>query len=133
MQAHITRFFQGGVMEAADSSKSGRKKNSRFTTKLFLEAIPGTGGVIAAIAKRVGCSWITARRFIDEHPTVAEAWMDERNRVSDMAEANIIKAINEGDLSTSQWWLRVMRSDVYGDKAGVGGQVTIHLVHENWD
>ena len=30
---------------------------SLFTAKQFVDAIPGTGGIIDTIAKRVGCDW----------------------------------------------------------------------------
>lgn len=37
-----------------------------YTAAQFIEAIPGTGGIISAIAKRVGCDWITAKKYITE-------------------------------------------------------------------
>ena len=35
-----------------------------YKTQQFLDAIPGTGGIITAIAKRLGCSWHTAKKRI---------------------------------------------------------------------
>src|SRR5512145_2765925 len=79
-----------------------------FTTDQFIAAIPGTGGIVSAIAAKVGCEWHTAKKYIDEHPTVLQAWHDERSKINDKAKHNIIKAVNEGDLQMSKWWLQVM-------------------------
>lgn len=79
----------------------------KFTTKQFIDAIPGTGGVIEEIRKRVGCDWHTAKRYIEEHPTVKQAYENENNRITDISKNNIIKAIEHGDLAMSKWWLQV--------------------------
>jgi len=68
-----------------------------YKVEQFIEAIPGTGGIITAIAKRVGCSWNTARRYIDTHPTVRDAYAAECESVLDLAEAKTIEAIKNGD------------------------------------
>ena len=73
----------------------------------FLDAIPGSGGVISAIADKVGCEWHTVQRAIDRYPTVKEAYDDECHRVSDKAKHNIIKAVHGGDLPTSKWYLQM--------------------------
>ena len=95
----------------------------QFTAAQFIKAIPGTGGIISALAEKVGCGWHTAKRYIDDYVTVAEAWEAERNRITDKAKHNIIKAINGGDTQMSKWWLQVIdpefmpkqRSEVNGD------------------
>ena len=84
---------------------------AQYTAHQFVEAIPGTGGVISDIAEKVGCAWNTARKYIDRHPSVYDAWDCERNRITDIAENNIIQAVQKGDLQMSKWWLQVMRSD----------------------
>lgn len=63
---------------------------------------------MSAIAQAVGCDWHTARKYIDEHPTVKQAWENERNKITDKARHNIVKAIHDGDLQLSKWWLQVM-------------------------
>ena len=44
-------------------------------------------------------------------PVIHQAWEDERNRIKDKAQHNIIKAINDGDLQMSKWWLQVMDAE----------------------
>jgi hypothetical protein len=80
----------------------------KFTARQFIAAIPGSGGVVSQIAAAVGCDWHTARRYIDNHATVKEAWDAERHSITDKARHNILKAIDKGDLMMSKWWLQVM-------------------------
>jgi hypothetical protein len=96
----------------------------------FLKAIPGTGGIVSALAERVGCDWHTARRYIDTHATVKEAWEAERNKITDKARHNIVKAIGDGDLQMSKWWLQVMDAEfVPRAKAELTGT----LIVVDWD
>lgn len=86
---------------------------SRYTAAQFIKAIPGTGGIITALAKIVGCDWHTAKKYITAHATVAQAWQNERSRITDRAQHNIVKAIlgdedTPGDVQLSKWWLQVM-------------------------
>jgi hypothetical protein len=84
---------------------------ANYTAKQFIAAIPKTGGVISDIAKKVGCSWHTAKKYIEEYSTVNEAYQAEKNRITDIARNNIIKAIERNDLQMSKWWLQVMDDD----------------------
>lgn len=88
--------------------KNGNGYNGRFTAQQFIDAMPGTGGIISALADRCDCAWHTARKAVDRWPTVKQAWQNERAKVNDKAQHNVISAINGGDLQTSKWWLQVM-------------------------
>ncbi len=105
----------------------------KFTVAQFIEAIPGTGGIISAVASRIGCDWHTARKYIDNHITIKQAWDSERRRITDKAQHNIIKAINDGDLMMSKWWLQVMDPDFVpvqrNEMTGIGGGPIV----VNWD
>ena len=90
---------------------AGNGKNGNYTAQQFIDAIPGTGGVVSAIADNVGCAWHTAKRYLVEYATVSQAWENERNRITDRAEHNIVGAIKGGDLAMSKWWLQVMRDE----------------------
>jgi len=80
----------------------------RYTAEQFIKAIDGTGGVISAIAAAVGCDWHTAKKYINGYATIKQAYDNERNKITDKARHNIIKAIGSGDLQMSKWWLQVM-------------------------
>lgn len=83
----------------------------KYTAEQFIKAIKGTGGTITQIAKRVGCDWHTAKRYIERHPTVTLAWQNERHSITDRARWNVLKAIEAGDLQLSKWWLSVLDDD----------------------
>ena len=89
-------------------NENGNGYNGKFTAQQFIDAMPGTGGVVSLIAAVVGCAWNTAKKYIDEYPTVNRAWRNERSAINDKAQHNIIKSINEGDLQMSKWWLSVL-------------------------
>lgn len=80
--------------------------NGRYTAAQFIDAIPGTGGIITSIAKKVGCTWNTAKKYITNHPTVAQAYSNEENSVLDMAEVEMIKAMQDGELSALKFYLK---------------------------
>ena len=84
---------------------------SRYTAQQFISAIPGTGGIISALADSIGCEWHTAKKWVTDHATVKQAWQDERNKITDRAQHNIVKSILEGDVQLSKWWLQVMDPD----------------------
>ena len=66
-----------------------------FTAKQFIKAIPNTGGIITKIAERVGCAWHTAKKYIEQYPTIQQAYQNECERVLDIAESALIKSVTE--------------------------------------
>lgn len=80
-----------------------------FTVKQFETAIPGSGGIIATIAGRVGCSWHTAQTYLRDSPTLARLYEDEASKIDDLAESVVIKAMQEGDTNVAKWWLERRR------------------------
>jgi hypothetical protein len=79
--------------------------NGRYKAQDFIDAIPGTGGIVSVIAKRVGCAWHTAKKYIVEYATVTEAYQDECEAITDLAETTVIKSIKDGDTQTAKWYL----------------------------
>jgi hypothetical protein len=76
-----------------------------FTQQQFLEAIPGSGGLITAIARKVGCDWHTAKKYILRYATVNQAYQNECESILDVAELELIKAVRNGDLSAIKFYL----------------------------
>lgn len=105
-----------------------------YTARQFIDAIPGTGGIISAIAKRVGCDWTTAKKYIYEYPTIKQAYDDECEAVADMAESVLIQSIKAGDTADAKWYLSRIRRGKYAERHEVTGAdgeklaaVTIYL------
>lgn len=64
---------------------------ANYTAQQFIDAIPGSGGIISTIARRVGCSWHTAKKYIENYVTVKRAYDDEVGTVGDMVDSIIIR------------------------------------------
>ena len=79
--------------------------NGHYKAQQFIEVIPGTGGIVSAIAKRVGCCWNTARKYIDTHPTVRQAYDDECETVLDFAESKVIELMRHDDGQMIRYYL----------------------------
>ena len=103
-----------------------------YTAKQFINAIPGTGGIVSTIADRVGCKWHTARKYIEEYPTIKDAYNEEIERVIDLAEGVLIqniqiaarqaKAGHEVDTGDVKWFLsRKAKSRGYVERQEVTG------------
>jgi hypothetical protein len=103
--------------------------NNQYNAQVFIDAIPGTGGIISTIATRVGCAWHTAKKYIIEYPTIQQAYQNEKHQVDDKAVSNIYHAIGKGDLETSKWWVRMKLGDEFAPTEKVKEEIRI----VNWD
>lgn len=126
---------------------------NQYKASDFINIIPGTGGIITAIAKRVGCDWHTAKKYIEEYSTVKRAYEDELELVSDIAESVVIGNIKiayekqrkdkqPADSSDAKWYLtRKGKGRGYVEKAEMdvttGGQpiaiTTVEIVKDYGD
>ena len=102
-----------------------------YKVKTFLDAIPDTGGIVSALASKVGCDWHTAKKYIDKHSSLKGAWEAECNRVTDKAKHNIVEAIEGGDLQMSKWWVQV-KDDEFTPKVKQEntGTLTIEYIND---
>ena len=105
---------------------------NQYRASDFIKAIPGTGGIVATIAKRVGCDWHTAKKYITDYPTVQQAYQDECESVNDMVVGTILQAIKDGDVASAKWWASRKRKQEFGDAVDItSGGLPITVV--NWD
>lgn len=96
---------------------------SRYKTSVFEQAIPGSGGIISTIAKRVGCDWSTARKRIRESPKLTELYNNERETILDMAESTIFTSIRNGDTQDAKWLLsRLGKDRGYSERQEITGR-----------
>ena len=113
---------------------------SKYTANDFIAAIPGTGGIISAIARKVNCDWSTAKKWIDDYPTVKRAYDAECEAMLDLAESAVLRNIKlaaqgEGDTADAKWYLtKKGKRRNYGDAVEVtgegGGAVTFRVIYE---
>lgn len=108
-----------------------KQPGQRFTVAQFEAAIPNSGGIIATIARRVGCNWHTAANRIAESPTLSKMFEDEASTIDDLAESVVIKAMQAEDVSAAKWWLERRRRGKYATRQELtgaeGGAVSIQM------
>lgn len=78
---------------------------NKFTAQQLIDAMPGSGGIIANIARYIGGDWNTVKKYIETMPTVKAAYDAEVESLLDLAESNIVQSLKLGDISTSKWYL----------------------------
>jgi hypothetical protein len=100
-----------------------KRQGSRYTAQDFIDAIPGTGGIISAIARKVGCDWKTADSWVHDFPTVKRAYDAECETMLDLAESTVLKAIKDGDTADAKWYLtKKGKRRGYGDSLELAGK-----------
>ena len=96
--------------------------SKRYKNSDFEEAIKGSGGIMSAVAKRVGCDWQTAQRFIKNSDKLAKMFEAEREIVLDMAESTLFNSIKAGDTSDAKWLLsRLGKERGYAERKELTG------------
>lgn len=62
-----------------------------------LNAIRGSGGFVATVAKRLNCDWHTARKYIHKYKDTKDAFYDEQEIALDVVEGKAFQAAGNGD------------------------------------
>lgn len=112
----------GGEVLGGDGRSTGPKG---ITEEQITAALFAAGGVIAHAARKLGCGRKNLRERIDNNATLLQAELEAGERVLDLAESVVLKAINKGDVQAARWFLdrkgkkRGYRTTV--EHAGPGG------------
>jgi len=107
---------------------------SQYSAQTFIEAIPGTGGIISSIARKVGCEWETVKSYIDKYPTVKRAYDAECEAMLDLAESKLLASIKDGDTADAKWYLtKKGKRRGYGDAVEVSGPNGGAIQHQVFD
>jgi len=87
-----------------------------------LEAVKDSAGIVSNVARKLGCDWHTARRYIDEYATAQAAFDGETQRVNDLAEVKLIEQIQAGEQWAVKYRLSCKARDRgYGEAVQVSG------------
>ena len=107
-------------------------KGKRYTVAQFQKAIKDSGGLKSTIASRLGCSYNTVMSWLENKPTVREAYDEECERMNDLAQGILLKSIKEGNTQDAKWWLARKRKGEFGDALDIttAGQPVYRV---NWD
>jgi len=99
--------------------KMGKKRGApeKASVRKILNAIPGTGGLISAIAAKLKVHYHTVLNYEKKYEMVRQAIEEEKEKILDKAESNLFIKIKEGDEDTSKWFLaRKGRDRGYSEK-----------------
>lgn len=91
----------------------------RYSKSQIRKALHDNNGLETYAAKQLGCTYKTIRNYINRYPELAEEVFALRCKVSDIAQNNIMVAINNGDIDISKWWLGHMRKELFGAHASL--------------
>ena len=87
----------------------------KYSVAQFEKAIKGSGGIVTTIAKRLGCAFNTAKKYIEENEEIRILYNNEIESTADLAESILIKSIQGGNTQDAKWWLSRIRRDRFGD------------------
>ena len=105
----------------------------KYTQEQMIKALEESKGLIAPAARALGCSRDTIRSYLEEYTAVAQAKLDQREAVTDMAENSLYEAIRRGEAWAVCFYLKcVARDRGYVEKAEIGhtGNVQIEIVYD---
>ncbi len=71
-----------------------------------MKAIPGTGGVLIELAKRLEVSWTTIKKYVSEDEEIQRAVDTERDSFISVAESSLMRLIQEGNVAATIFYLK---------------------------
>ena len=112
-----------------------RQPYRKYTQEEMIKALEESKGLIAPAARALGCSRDTIRSYLEEYTAVAQAKLDQREAVTDMAENALYQAILDREAWAVCFYLKCMAKDRgYVERAEVtgtnGAPVKIRLVYD---
>lgn len=88
-----------------------------YKKEAIIEAIKDSGAIISTVARRLGCTWITAKKYINRWEETKRAFVDEEETILDMAESVLFGAVKDRDVQAAKWLLsRKARQRGYSDR-----------------
>jgi molybdenum-dependent DNA-binding transcriptional regulator ModE len=94
-----------------------------YTAKQIIQALEETKGMKTLAAKKLGCSYNTVQRYINEYPTVKEAYEQAHNTMGDAVELKLYDKAMSGDTTAMIFMLKTkFKSRGYVERQEVTGQ-----------
>jgi len=75
----------------------GKYKNRCPKKEVIIKAIEDSNGIVSTIAKKLRCSWGTAKIWIEKTKECREALVNETEKLLDLGESALVKNIKAGD------------------------------------
>ena len=71
--------------------------SKNYTEKDMVNAATGSRGIVSVVARKLGCNWLTARRYLDKYPAAVEIEHAERDVLCDQAESVVVGLMKDED------------------------------------
>ena len=93
-------------MPTKPTVKKRGHRAQRFTQKQVADAVMEAGGILTAAARKLGCASCTIYEYIERYPALKDVLSEARESSIDLAESELIKAIEAGNLTAIIFFLK---------------------------
>lgn len=102
-----------------------------YTQQQIIEAIKDSGSIISNIAKKLGCSWVTANVYVQKWEETKEAFESEEQKILDLCEATLYKSVQSGDTQSAKWVLSTKgKKRGWGEKLEIDGNMNVTIIDD---
>ena len=107
-------------------------RRQRYSQDEVIQALRDTRGLLTLAARQLQCDRSTVDNYCQRYPRVRAALDHARAQQLDVAEGQLFKAIDRGELPAIMFFLRTIgRHRGYGDVVQVDAQVDL-VTHPEW-
>lgn len=99
------RKYQADELEDVDTTKLV-SNSERFTIQEVIQALHDSNGFLSSTATALRCAPSTVQEYIDRYNVVANEAYWIRERLLDFAENALLEKMQEGDVSSIQFFLK---------------------------
>ena len=107
-------------------------KVNGHTAEEVIQAIEDAHGILTVAASKLGISRVTIWRYCKRYPTIQLAYETERDKWIDMAEGQLMKAVQKGSIPAIMFFLKTVgRNRGYVERQEVEhGEITLRIVRD---
>jgi len=80
---------------------------TKLTKAKISKAIEGSGGIMSTIAKRLGCDWKTAKKYVDKFGLAEDVELQKETLI-DLAEGKLFENIRNNDTTAIIFCLKTL-------------------------
>ena len=97
-----------------------------------IEAIIEAHGILTVAAQKLGVNRMTVYNYCQRYPTIQKALDDEREKWIDLAEGQLIRAVNKGSIPAIMFFLKTVgRNRGYVERQEIEhGEITLRIVRD---
>ena len=118
-------------MNNTNGTNGNGSKKRELTAQRIIEALHASHGLLTLAAKRAGVGYRTVCRYIQDYPSVAEAVVESKESMIDLAEAKLYEKIRQGDNTAIIFYLKTQaKTRGYVERQEVTGEVGQPIKYE---